>query len=663
MFKPAIAFTLFVAISPAAFAQTKKKDPVPVKPPDEQTIDLIKHRTIKLEEALKALPAKTPEYIRSDVEIYHKAAEWIVRHNEWVTNDAGKWTLAVLDQGMQRAADAAQGKAPWREPAGKTVSFAYRSKIDGSVQPYAVTYPLEYGKDPKKKWRLDVVLHGRDGTICEVKFLYQHNGKAAAKDQDYVQLEVYGRGNNAYRWAGETDVFEAMEDFLATEKMLKRDLTDQSKTILRGFSMGGAGTWHLGLHHPDRFAVIQPGAGFTTTHGYIKDLPNPLPPYQEPLLHIYDAIDYVENAFNVPIIAYSGEKDGQRAAADNIENRLKELKINTMTHLIAPGLEHQFPAEWQKKAQAEIARVLPFTTRKPDQIRFATYTLKYGNCYWVEIVRMEKHYELARLDVDRKDGKVTVNTRNISAFRFDTENLDRNDKLTIDGQQINGNPLLNLFYTKKDGKWESFRIEQNPEPFQKFRFAKVKREGRTGPIDDAFTKSFICVRGSGQAWNPEMARAADAQLDRFVKEWDKWMRGKLLVKSDKDVHEINLQTQNLILFGDPGSNSLISKTMPNLPFSWSKQQIEFGSQKFDAAKNLPMLIYPSPHDTYEPQHYIVLNSGHTFHEADFKGTNALLYPRLGDYAVVRPLPTRQDPAAFEVMKAGIFDDSWKISEK
>ena len=27
----------------------------------------------------------------------------------------------------------------------------------------------------------------------------------------------------------------------------------------------GAGTWHLGLHRPDNWCVMGPGAGFTTT--------------------------------------------------------------------------------------------------------------------------------------------------------------------------------------------------------------------------------------------------------------------------------------------------------------------------------------------------------------------------------------------------------------
>ena len=75
--------------------------------------------------------------------------------------------------------------------------------------------------------------------------------------------------------------------------------------------MGGAGTWHIGLRHPDRFAVLQPGAGFTTTHGYIAKLPDPLPRYQEKCLRIYDAYRYAENAFNVPIVAYSGEMTGR----------------------------------------------------------------------------------------------------------------------------------------------------------------------------------------------------------------------------------------------------------------------------------------------------------------------------------------------------------------
>ena len=67
-------------------------------------------------------------------------------------------------------------------------------------------------------------------------------------------------------------------NFLAMEAKLGRaDWIDPDKVVLRGFSMGGAGTWHIGLHRPDRWCVIGPGAGFTRTHGYVAGLPEKLP--------------------------------------------------------------------------------------------------------------------------------------------------------------------------------------------------------------------------------------------------------------------------------------------------------------------------------------------------------------------------------------------------
>src|SRR5207245_1142766 len=40
---------------------------------------------------------------------------------------------------------------------------------------------------------------------------------------DFVRLDIYGRGNNAYRWAGETDVLEAIDAFFGVERGLGRE--------------------------------------------------------------------------------------------------------------------------------------------------------------------------------------------------------------------------------------------------------------------------------------------------------------------------------------------------------------------------------------------------------------------------------------------------------
>jgi hypothetical protein len=258
---------LLLLAAPAA-----KYAPPPSSKPSEETAKKIDERMDKLNRVLqqfRRLGVHDP--VLADIEIYYKAATWITKQDEFYQKESGDWTVEALERGLLRASQQAQGETPWYYMAGSTVVRGYRSLVDGSVQPYAVTYPADYGKEGKT-WRVEVVLHGRDPSLNEVKFLHQHNGdKPAPKDLDYVRLDIFGRGNVAYRWAGESDVTEVVENFFAVEeKLLRRgQLLDNNRGVLRGFSMGGAGAWHLGLHYPGNWCVISPGAGFTTTHGYV----------------------------------------------------------------------------------------------------------------------------------------------------------------------------------------------------------------------------------------------------------------------------------------------------------------------------------------------------------------------------------------------------------
>src|SRR2546423_1699242 len=81
--------------------QPKKKaakvDPAANKP-DEATLKQIVEKTEQLRQAVAKL---NNLILGPDVEVYLKAAEWIVRHGEWLTADAGKQTLRVLDVGLE----------------------------------------------------------------------------------------------------------------------------------------------------------------------------------------------------------------------------------------------------------------------------------------------------------------------------------------------------------------------------------------------------------------------------------------------------------------------------------------------------------------------------------------------------------------------------------
>ena len=541
-----------------------------------------------------------------DIQVFRKAGEWILRHpEEFYTPAYYTYTLQVLDEGIFRGKLAEKGDKPWTKEKGR-IHRAYRSRVDGSVQPYTVTIPESY--NPAKPVRLDVVLHGRATTMNEVSFLAPKN---ATFTGDYIELEVYGRTNNAYRWAGETDVFEALESVRANYNINPKQI------VLRGFSMGGAGAWHIGLHYPDRWAAVEAGAGFTETIRYAKI--NDAPPYQLSTMHIYDAVDYALNAFNVPMVGYGGEIDPQLQASENIKTQLvaegltpTDLKV---IFLVGPNTAHKFHPDSKQESGRFLDAMLERGRPNPDHIRFVTYTTRYNECSWLKIDELEKHYNRAEVDAVKTDKGIRIKTKNVARLT-----LTSPSPIEIDGQKLTSAAS----FEKKAGNWQ---------PATKAK-ALRKQHGLQGPIDDAFMDAFLCVNPPAQ----------------FAAEYAKWMRADVRAKQAGAVTQQDIAANNLILFGDPGSNKIIAKIAGKLPIQWKKGQIVLGDKKYSAAEHTLALIYPNP---LNPGKYVVLNSGHTFHEADFKGTNALLYPRLGDYAIIRKSDNK-------VLEAGLFTDDWQL---
>jgi hypothetical protein len=207
-----------------------------------------------------------------------------------------------------------------------------------------------------------------------------------------------------------------------------------------------------------------------------------------------------------------------------------------------------------------------------------------------------------------------------------------------------------------DGK----RFRANPPAFEKIHGVWIagstgnaglrKRHGLQGPIDDAFMDGFVCVRPTGNAMSAAATDYSKRALEEFAKNFAKYFRGDVRVVDDRNLSENDIAGRNLILFGDPGSNSAIARIVSKLPVVWTAETVKLGGKQFSAADHVPALIYPNP---LNPARYVVINSGHTFREADLKGTNALLYPRWGDYAVV-------NAADGTVALAGIFDEAWQL---
>jgi hypothetical protein len=246
----------------------------------------------------------------ADAEAFAKGITWALKYDAPLTPDDMKLLGKALERFRGRVAALEAGEAPWAGRKGRVVR-GFVSAVDGSVQPFAVVVPARY--DPARPIRLDVVLHGSSKPVgmSELRFIGRFDegdGPAPAPpDRDYIELLPLGRVENGYRWAGETDVLEAIEAACRDYNV------DRGRIVLRGMSMGASGTWHLGLKHPDRFVALGPYCGYVDTREFSRTpMPNfvevgPLPPHQERMLHMLDSVDYSANAGMVPVVACMGE--------------------------------------------------------------------------------------------------------------------------------------------------------------------------------------------------------------------------------------------------------------------------------------------------------------------------------------------------------------------
>ena len=375
-----------------------------------------------LEKGLNALRQSIDEVRRSqsfqikqfvpDVEIFHRAVHVALKHNEFFSKaDIGK-AKVLLQTGIERARQLNNGQTPWTSQTGLVVR-GYVSRIDDTVQPLGLVIPESYSANGTNRFRLDLWFHGRGETLSEVNFIngrMKQIGQYAPKDT--FVLHPYGRYSNAFKFAGEVDVLEA----LAAVKMSYR--IDDDRISVRGFSMGGAACWQFAVHYSDRWFAANPGAGFSETPEFLKffqkETLNPTV-YERKLWHLYDCTDYVVNLFHCPTVAYSGELDIQKQAADIMETALAKEGID-LVHVIGPETKHSIHKDSKVVIENRLRNLAERgRERVPKNIHFATYTLKYNRMHWVTIDALQEHWKKARIDAQiLPGGRIQMATSNVT---------------------------------------------------------------------------------------------------------------------------------------------------------------------------------------------------------------------------------------------------------
>lgn len=598
-----------------------------------------------------------------DVEIYHKAVRYAVEYGEMYMDkgrDDVKAAKFALKTGLERAAELKAGKPSWPSATGPVVR-GYRSKIDNSVQPYGLVVPEVYKPNTDFIYRMDLWWHGRGEKLTEVDFIRDRsNNMGEFTPKNAFVLHPYGRYCNANKFAGEVDTFEAIEH------AKKHYPIEERRIVARGFSMGGAACWQFATHFPTMWVAAAPGAGFAETPEFLNNFQNEkVKPtwYEERLFRLYNATDYASNLFNCPTVAYSGEDDKQKQAADIMAKELKKVPLD-LVHIIGPKTGHRY----EPGAKAEVNKRIDTLANRlrdayPAEIKFTTYTLRYNQCGWLRIEGLEKHWEKATVSGAFVGSQGSIlTTKNVNRMTFQLPpgsvppQLNTRGTFRIDDSDISP-PAF-----RTDGSFE-MTVAKNSQGKWRKAAASVeglaKKPGLQGPIDDAFYDTFRIVKPSGQPMNEATGKWVNAEMARAISRWRSQFRGDALVSMDKEVNAAHIASENLVLFGDPSSNEVLAKIADKLPVKWTKDGVVVGDKTYAADSHVPVLIYPNP---LNPKKYVVINSGFTYREYDDLN-NARQIPRLPDYAVVdiTTPPNARFPG--KVVRAGFFGEKWELQDK
>ncbi len=634
---------------------SKKGTPPPIQAKAEE-LSKIQAKTEQIESLVKELKAKraAPELV-TDVEVYAHAGKMLLEYPDMFGNQAAiEHAFATLDQGIERGQQLLANKPEWNQ--GKRQVHAYTSEIDGAVLPYGVTLPENY--DPTKPTRLYVWLHGRQNNTTETEFIYgflnrKGAGNPPVADHGQIQLDCFGRINGAgWHWAGERDVFESIA------AIKKRFNIDDKRIMIRGFSQGGEGAWHISLHHPDQFAAAEIGAG---TVSRTAEMRPDLKPHQLATLRIWENIsEWALNIHNMPLAGHDGETDlGQLESSLRARAQLEKEgypSVGDPDYLRsqgAPGLWMQSLATGHGTSPLVRQRLDAFLKEhgdkgqsSPDHIRFLTYTTRYNRSYWVSLDGLQRHYERAEVDAKRTADGASFDIKTKNLTRLALRETGKAREIKIDGQTlpVQSGPSITL---GRDGSaWKV--VNDAPET------GLHKRHALQGPIDDAFLDPFLIVRPTGKPWSEEVNQQSLRTLARFDRLWGRFFRGHPFVKDDKDVTESDFEKYHVVLFGDPGSNKWIAQLKDKLPVKWTEQSVSLGAQTFPSSECYPALIYPNP---LHPKKYVVLNTGLTIEDRGYNGDYGT--PLWGDYAIVKVKPGEAVP---EMLTAGLFDENWQLSK-
>jgi poly(3-hydroxybutyrate) depolymerase len=560
--------------------------------------------------------------------------------------------LRVRGDSLARQAEAlVAGRDPFAEAIG-VVRRAYRSPLDGRLQPYVLFVPAR-ARRAKQPLPLVVVSHGlnHDAALAlRIAF-----GEGPEEDDDrgiatrhlphlpdfgFFVLAPGGYRDAGPRTVGEADILDAIADVSANYAI------DPRRVSLTGYSLGGTVSFTVPLHYPDRFSAAAPLCGYPNLLSYGEVARAPHTPAEEVMLARRYIGNYAENGMHLPLHIVHGGNDGPHRSAV-IADRYRELGY-PRTFQIEADLGHNVWDEAYDEGRMLASLAARRRPERPERVRLRTGELRYDRAYWVRLLARESEGRLASIDAQlvKERRTVEVTTDGVRAFALDMTGVEV-EAVNIDGRRIaiEMGDGLRTFVRRGDG------FEESPPPD----LVGHKRPGVAGPLDDVLRHRMIVVYGTQVP--------SETESNRLVAEhWassDSWSGASFPVRADRDVVEAELRGVSLVCVGRPETNLVTARFAEALPVRFERGALLFQGKRFAGDDVGISMIRPNPLD---PEEYLVLHAG-----VGHRGTLASRHlPRLTpDFVVygdgVRASRGGELLGERKALDAGFFDEGWDVA--
>ena len=460
------------------------------------------------------------------------------------------------------------------------------SSIDGSVQYYAVAPSL----NPSKENALVLTVHG-----ASVEATNQAN---AYKSKDWCTIvAATNRRPYGFDWE-DWGRLDAMEVWSIAKARFPHD---PDRVILTGHSMGGHGTWQLGLTYPNEFAAIGPSAGWVSFWSYAggwepKD-PTPVEAMLRRSMNQSDTLLMLNNALPEDIYILHGDKDDNVPVeqARFMKKALSDIG-KTVEYHEEPGAGHwwgdqcvDWPAMFDMFSKANLSR--NFTSRSSWSFTTINPAVN-ASCRGITIEQQLESMKPSKITV-MKDGEVQkVQTTNVQMLSFAISSFAL-DKFEIDGQRPSGFSAFKerYFFVREGDRWDPWTPREkgssSPTPLSEDVLKKVKHAGFGGPFKNAFQNRMVFVvgtRGTAEenAWAMNKARF-DAE------QW--YYRGNGSVSIMRDTDPLPTD-RNLVIYGNANTFSRWKELLVASPIQVNRKGVTLDGKNIAGVDLAALWLYP-----------------------------------------------------------------------